>query len=383
MAAVSLMVKRRFPVLKANAWIGVDISSRRLVLRKNEIVVGLTTTDLQASAAQKRTILVVSSLLRRKHRPLFCARRHLRDGRDERNLFCRRIPSMESPNMSAGLDRAADRVEKPFPRIDLPSKRRVARPDAPKRERIDDVTFAERSQTLDRDPRTLASGESLERLDDKPSALATAARRRMLACRGVESTADNDTILVLDRDVQASNRIGEALVPRGFRISEFQSAEDAVSFAAKRQPVAVFADLVLASEWQGKFFRWFRSFLPMVPIVVTVTPSESSDAQANKRLGVKQRLKKPFDVADVYETLSQALREDDSGNKQAMVAISARLRATRRRLGLKQSLVALRTGLSIAQISQIESRSSTPSLPSLLRICRALRIPLSEIVAGV
>jgi DNA-binding NtrC family response regulator len=194
---------------------------------------------------------------------------------------------------------------------------------------------------------------------------------------------DHETILVLDREAETAARIGEALAPKGYRIAEFRNAADAVRFAAERRPIAVFADLVIAAEAHGAFLHRFRAFHPFVPIIVTANPGESADLLSVIHFGVNEHLVKPFAASDVHDALSKALREDDTEFEKAMTAISARLRETRRRMGLKQAVVAVRTGLSVAQICQIENRSSTPSLASLLRICRALRTPVGEIVAGI
>ena len=195
--------------------------------------------------------------------------------------------------------------------------------------------------------------------------------------------ADHETILVLDRDEQTAARVGEALAPKGYRIVGFTEAPQAVAYAAERRPVAVIADLALAAENQGAFLTRLRALHPFVPIIIATGVGESAELLSLIHFGVNERLTKPFAATDVQETLSRALREDDTEFEKAMTAISARLRETRRRLGLKQSVVAVRTGLSVAQICQIENRASTPSLASLLRICRALRTPIGEIVAGI
>jgi DNA-binding NtrC family response regulator len=194
---------------------------------------------------------------------------------------------------------------------------------------------------------------------------------------------DQETILVLDRDDGTAKRIEAALAPKGYRIVGFTDGAEAADYAAERRPVAVVADLALAASDKGAFLARFRAVHPFVPIVVSNFADESAEFLSVIHFGVNERLVKPFSATDVQEALARALREDDTEFEKAMTAISARLRETRRRLGLKQSVVAVRTGLSVAQICQIENRASTPSLASLLRICRALRIPVGEIVAGI
>lgn len=198
-----------------------------------------------------------------------------------------------------------------------------------------------------------------------------------------QAPSHHETILVLEQDRKIADRLGKALAAKGFRTCAHNSAVDAVRFAALRRPIAVFADLVLASEWQGAFLLQFRVYHPTIPVIVTTASSESADLLTVIRFGVHEKLVKPFKTSQVHEALARAFRGDHMGIEKSMTGISERLREKRLNLGLTQSVVALRSGLSIAQISQIESRASTPSLPSLLRICRALRIPLSEVVSGI
>lgn len=62
--------------------------------------------------------------------------------------------------------------------------------------------------------------------------------------------------------------------------------------------------------------------------------------------------------------------------------LGLRLRMSRRRLGLTQDAVSLRTGLSKSFLSQLESGRANPTLESLHRLAEALETPLSVLLGG-
>ena len=194
---------------------------------------------------------------------------------------------------------------------------------------------------------------------------------------------DHEVVLVVDYDEDCARCVGETLSSKGFRLVFCKNGNEAVRFSAERRPIVVFIDLKMALTNSGEFLHQFRAFQPFVPVVVMSNPGESDDLIAAFHYGVAEHLLKPFVPEAVRGALARALREDDTAFEKALLAIAARLRETRRRMGLKQSVVAVRSGLSVAQICQIENRTSSPSLESLLRICRALRTPIGEIVAGI
>jgi transcriptional regulator with XRE-family HTH domain len=63
-------------------------------------------------------------------------------------------------------------------------------------------------------------------------------------------------------------------------------------------------------------------------------------------------------------------------------AMGARVRAIRQRLGLSSTELALRAGLSVGVISQIERGQANPSLRTLERLRLALDVPLMVLLEG-
>ncbi|MBY8879066.1 helix-turn-helix domain-containing protein [Actinacidiphila acidipaludis] len=66
----------------------------------------------------------------------------------------------------------------------------------------------------------------------------------------------------------------------------------------------------------------------------------------------------------------------------AAARLGARLRTSRRRLGLTQEAVSDRTGLSKSFLSQLEAGLANPTLDSLHRIAEAVETPLSVLLGG-
>ncbi|MFI1093585.1 helix-turn-helix domain-containing protein [Streptomyces sp. NPDC020917] len=70
------------------------------------------------------------------------------------------------------------------------------------------------------------------------------------------------------------------------------------------------------------------------------------------------------------------------GSGVAAARLGARLRMSRRRLGLTQEAVSDRTGLSKSFLSQLEAGLANPTLDSLHRIAEAVETPLSVLLGG-
>ncbi|WP_177226121.1 helix-turn-helix domain-containing protein [Actinacidiphila rubida] len=70
------------------------------------------------------------------------------------------------------------------------------------------------------------------------------------------------------------------------------------------------------------------------------------------------------------------------GSDAAAARLGARLRLSRRRLGLTQEAVSDRTGLSKSFLSQLEAGLANPTLDSLHRIAEAVETPLSVLLGG-
>src|ERR1700720_1648419 len=65
-----------------------------------------------------------------------------------------------------------------------------------------------------------------------------------------------------------------------------------------------------------------------------------------------------------------------AGNGSAAAALGQKLRLRRKRRGLSLQAVAVASGVSIGQLSQIERNLSQPSLRSLRQICGVLDMPV-------
>jgi len=69
------------------------------------------------------------------------------------------------------------------------------------------------------------------------------------------------------------------------------------------------------------------------------------------------------------------------GQKGAAPDLGQRLAAQRSERGLSQSAVAYRAGLAASYLSRIENGKIQPTVPTAQKIAKALRVPLSELLA--
>jgi YesN/AraC family two-component response regulator len=123
----------------------------------------------------------------------------------------------------------------------------------------------------------------------------------------------------------------------------------------------------------------------MCVIIVTGYPS-LEDMRATFRMKVFDYLAKPFSLAQLRQTLKNAVEAFGLGR-----AAQDRLRE---RLGHRIKLLrverdwslkdlAASTKLSVSQISSIERGANLPSIESLLAICRAFEKRPSELLASI
>ncbi|WP_018547459.1 helix-turn-helix domain-containing protein [Streptomyces sp. LaPpAH-108] len=74
------------------------------------------------------------------------------------------------------------------------------------------------------------------------------------------------------------------------------------------------------------------------------------------------------------------LTDDDAWLREERVRIGRRIREVREERGLTQQQVFLRAPLSRTYYQHVENGTKNPKLETLLRIARAIGVPLSELV---
>lgn len=118
-------------------------------------------------------------------------------------------------------------------------------------------------------------------------------------------------------------------------------------------------------------------------IIVTGHPSVDSAAEGMQH-GARNYLTKPITPEVLVEAVESVLAQDGlliDSEEQFLAELGRRLKRARVDAELTMRALGERIGISQAQISQIEAGLSAPSLTTLFRLSRALRVPLSELMA--
>jgi DNA-binding XRE family transcriptional regulator len=120
-------------------------------------------------------------------------------------------------------------------------------------------------------------------------------------------------------------------------------------------------------------------------IIVTGYPS-LEDMRATFKLRVFDYLAKPFSLAQLRQTLNNAIEKFGLGRNlqdklRERLGHSIKMLRVERGWSLKDLAGAAK--LSVSQISSIERGANLPSIESLLAICRAFEKKPSEVLASI
>jgi DNA-binding NtrC family response regulator len=202
----------------------------------------------------------------------------------------------------------------------------------------------------------------------------------------IESTLSTVDIAVLDDDLDFRNYIEDFLRDEGYGVRTFAHPEDL--FAESEHRVA---DIVLLDMKMGEFTgsqvleqilaRWPN----MCVIIVTGYPS-LEDMRATFKMKVFDYLAKPFSLAQLRQTLKNAIETFHLGRTdqdRLRERLGHRIKVLRVEKAWSLKDLAAVTKLSVSQISSIERGTNLPSIESLLAICRAFDRRPSEIMGSI
>jgi len=194
-------------------------------------------------------------------------------------------------------------------------------------------------------------------------------------------------IYALDDDADFRNYMEDTLRDEGsYSVRTFGHPEDLFAACEQRVPDIVLLDMKMG-EFKGE--NVLEQLLAVYPnlcvIVITGYPS-LEDMRATFKLKVFDYISKPFSLAQLRQTLKNAVETFGLGR-----SLQDRLR---QRLGHRIKLLrverdwslkdlAAATKLSVSQISSIERGANMPSIESLLAICRAFDKMPSEVLASI
>jgi DNA-binding NtrC family response regulator len=205
----------------------------------------------------------------------------------------------------------------------------------------------------------------------------------------MESTGSSSLIevAVLDDDFDFRNYIEDFLKDEGlYAVRTFAHPEDLFLSCEQNLPDIVLLDMKMGEFKGDKVLEQLLQRWPNLCVVIVTGYPSLEDMRATFKMKVFDYLAKPFSLAQLRQTLKNAVATFGLG-RTAQDRLRERLghRIKMLRVERDWSLkdLAAATKLSVSQISSIERGAHLPSIESLLAICRAFEKRPSEVLASI
>ena len=194
-------------------------------------------------------------------------------------------------------------------------------------------------------------------------------------------------IAVLDDDLDFRNYLEDFLKDEGaFAVRSFAHPDEFFTAAEQRLPDIVLLDMKMGEIRGDKVLEQILQRWPGLCVIIITGYPSLEDMRATFKLKVFDYLAKPFSLAQLRQTLKNAIEHFGLG-RTAQDRLRERLghRIKMLRVERDWSLkdLAASTKLSVSQISSIERGANLPSIESLLAICRAFDKKPSELLASI
>lgn len=194
-------------------------------------------------------------------------------------------------------------------------------------------------------------------------------------------------VAVLDDDADFRNYIEDLLRDEGmYSVRTFAHPQDLFLAGEQRAPDIILIDMKMG-EFRGDkvLEQVFQRWPGVCAIVVTGYPS-LEDMRATFKMKVFDYLAKPFSLAQLRQTLANAVETYGLGKTphdrlREKLGHKIKMLRVERDWSLKD--LASATKLSVSQISSIERGANLPSMESLLAICRAFEKRPSDLLASI
>jgi FixJ family two-component response regulator len=194
-------------------------------------------------------------------------------------------------------------------------------------------------------------------------------------------------IAVLDDDFDFRNYIEDLLRDEGgYAVRTFAEQEELFVSAESRIPDIVLLDMKMGTVTGEQVVEQLQQRWPELCIIVITGYPSLENMRATFRLRVFDYLAKPFSLAQLRQTLQNAVAQFGLGRTPQDLLrerLGHRIKLLRVERGWSLKDLAAATKLSVSQISSIERGANLPSVESLLAICRAFDRKPSEVFTSI
>lgn len=184
------------------------------------------------------------------------------------------------------------------------------------------------------------------------------------------------SVVALDDDADFRQYIGHVLEAEGHHVRTAASAEEFFAICESGPlPDIALLDMKMGRESGESVLEEVRRRWPkLCVVIVTGYPSMDSMRQTFKQ-DVFDYLAKPFSIAELRRSLSQAARAYGLGQRpqdRLRQELGKHIRLARTERGWTLKDLSEASGISVSQLSSIERGSHLPSLESLTDVANAL-----------
>ncbi len=201
------------------------------------------------------------------------------------------------------------------------------------------------------------------------------------------STAETVDIAVLDDDLDFRNYIDDFLKDEGgYVVRTFAHPDDLFAEAEHRLPDIVLLDMKMGEYRGDKVLEQLIARWPALCVIVVTGYPSLEDMRATFKLKVFDYLSKPFSLAQLRQTLKNAVDTFGLGRTppdRLRERLGHRIKMLRVERDWSLKDLAATTKLSVSQISSIERGTNLPSMESLLAICAAFDQKPSDVLGSI
>ena len=194
-------------------------------------------------------------------------------------------------------------------------------------------------------------------------------------------------VAVLDDDADFRTYIEDFLNDEGlYSVRTFERPELLYEAAAERRPDIVLLDMKMGRDMGDAVLEQLLARYPGLCVIIVTGYPSLEDMRATFRLKVFDYLAKPFSLAQLRQTLANAIQQFGLGRSlqdRLREKLGHRIRILRAERDWSLKDLAASSGLSVSQISSIERGANLPSIESLLAISRAFGLKPSAILASI
>jgi DNA-binding NtrC family response regulator len=194
-------------------------------------------------------------------------------------------------------------------------------------------------------------------------------------------------IAILDDDLDFRNYLEDLLKDENmYTVRAFAQATELFAGCEERLPDIVLLDMKMGDVTGDRVLEQLLARWPGLCVVVITGYPSLEDMRATFKLKVFDYISKPFSLAQLRQTLYNAIEKYGFG-RTAQDRLRERLGHQIKMLRVERDWslkdLAGATKLSISQISSIERGANLPSIESLLAICRAFDKRPSEVLSAI